>query len=109
MTNLPPVIFLRILDCGRAVDQVQAAALEYSEAVRRRVTLERCSGWPAVVTEALSDHVEEIEQDDDGDRNAENPEQYAAHDKPRFLEAIERSWAAINGSSMADRITDQCL
>ena len=53
-----------------------------------------------------SDHVEEIEQDDDGDGNADSPEENATHGRflARWLKVARSCWA-MRGVSMAAWIT----
>jgi hypothetical protein len=54
-----------------------------------------------------SDHVEQIEQDDDRDRNAESPEQNAAHFD--LVDCNVFDLVAPRGGTMADRITIRWL
>jgi hypothetical protein len=105
MTNLPPVIVCRNAGCGRTVNQVQAATPGLSSLRRYSASAGHRKSDDLPRSRRLSDHMEEIEQNNDGDRYPENPKQNATHDEPRSLECIESQLTAINGTSMAGRIT----
>src|ERR1700735_3049993 len=112
MTNLPRLFCAASwIAAGRSIKfrLLLWVCRVYSCAAWRRGTRNVAPSGPPLRPRHCSDHVEEIEQDDDGDRNPENPKQDAAHDKPRSLKATEHSWTAINGGSMAERITDRWL